>query len=176
MASGVSNKLTGQVGEHLVSAVLGTLGYYASPYSGNVPGFDITAVHAESLRSFPIQVKSSRKGSLVQSSIDKWCDISVGENNRQSIGPLKNLKYPDMIWILVRFGDSSICGSRFFICTKRDIQEKIVARYLDFMDRHDYRRPGGGASLQAILNIEDVIEFEDNWKILPDYQEKNSLL
>ena len=28
MASGVSNKLTGQVGEHLVSAVLGTLGYY----------------------------------------------------------------------------------------------------------------------------------------------------
>lgn len=62
MATGVGNKLTGQVGEHLVSAVLGTLGYYASPYSGNVPGFDVTAVHSDSLNSFPVQVKISTKG------------------------------------------------------------------------------------------------------------------
>lgn len=61
MSTGTSNKLTGQVGEHLVSAVLGTLGYYASPYSGNVPGFDVTAVHSESLKSFPVQVKASTK-------------------------------------------------------------------------------------------------------------------
>ena len=81
MASGTSNKLTGQVGEHLVSAVLGTLGYYASPYSGNVPGFDVTAVHSESLKSFPVQVKASTKGALVQSTIDKWCNHSIDENN-----------------------------------------------------------------------------------------------
>ena len=175
MASGVSNKLTAQVGEHLVSAVLGTLGYYASPYSGNVPGFDVTAVHSESLKSFPVQVKASTNGALVQSSIGKWCDHSIGEDNHQTIGPLKPIKHPNLIWILVRLGDSGINGARFFICTESDIQEKVVARYSDFMERHDYRRPGGGASSQAILNIKDVAEFEDNWRILRNYQADDGL-
>lgn len=175
MASGVSNKLTGQVGEHLVSAVLGTLGYYASPNSGNVPGFDVTAVHSESLKSFPVQVKASTKGALVQSSIDKWCEHSICGDNRQTIGPLKPLKRPNLVWVLVRLGDSGISGARFFICTERDIQQKIVERYSAFMERHGYRRPGGGASPQAILNIKDVAEFEDNWRILPDYQADDGL-
>lgn len=170
MASGVSNKLTGQVGEHLVSSVLGMLGYYASPYSGNVPGFDVTAVHSESLKSFPVQVKTSTKGSLVQSSIGRWCNHSIDEDNCQTIGTLKPLKHPNLVWILVRLSDSGISGARFFICTERDVQKKIVQRYSAFMKKHGYRRPGGGASPQAILNIKDVAEFEDNWKILPDYQ------
>lgn len=170
MATGVGNKLTGQVGEHLVSAVLGTLGYYASPYSGNVPGFDVTAVHSESLNSFPVQVKTSTKGALVQSTVDKLCNHSIGDDNHQSIGSLKALKHPHLVWILVRVGNAGINEARFFICTEADIQEKIVARYTAFMERHSYRRPGGGASPQAILNIKDVAEFEDNWEILPDYQ------
>lgn len=94
---GVGNKLTGQVGEHLVSAVLARLDYYAPPYSGNVPGFDVTAVHSESLRSFPVQLKTSSKGALVQSTIDRWCTHSIGEDNHQSIGVLKALKHPDLI-------------------------------------------------------------------------------
>ena len=170
MASGVANKLTGQVGEHLVSAVLGTLGYYASPYSGNVPGFDVTAVHSDSLKSFPVQVKTSTKGALVQSTIDKWCNHSIGEDNRQSIGTEKTLKHPNLIWILVRLSNAGISEARFFICTEADIQRKIVARYSAFMEKHGYRRPGGVASPQAILNIKDVAEFEDNWEILPNYQ------
>lgn len=175
MASGISNKLTGQVGEHLVSAVLGTLGYYASPYSGNVPGFDVTAVHSESLKSFPVQVKASRKGALVQSTIDKWCKHSINEHNLQTIGGLTQLKHPELIWVLVRLSDSGIGDARFFICTERDIQMKIVARYTAFMEKHDYRRPRGGASPQAILDIKDVAEFEDNWAILPDYQANEGL-
>lgn len=170
MASGVGNKLTGQVGEHLVSAVLGTLGYYASPYSGNVPGFDVTAVHSESLKSFPVQVKTSTRGALVQSTIDKWCDHNIDEENRQSIGAEKALKHPNLIWVLVRLSNGGISGARFFICTEADIQRKIVSRYSVFMKKHGYRRPGGGASPQAILNIKDVAEFEDNWGILPNYQ------
>ncbi|OHY71484.1 hypothetical protein [Marinobacter sp. AC-23] len=175
MATGVGNKLTGQVGEHLVSAVLGTLGYYASPYSGNVPGFDVTAVHSESLNSFPVQVKTSTKGALVQSTIGKWCNHSIGENNHQSIGALKVLKHPNLIWILVRVGSAGINEARFFICTESDIQRKIVARYSAFMLKHSYRRPGGGASPQAILTVNDMAEFEDNWKILPDYQSTGDL-
>lgn len=175
MASGVSNKLTGQVGEHLVSAVLGGLGYYASPYSGNVPGFDVTAVHSESLRSFPVQVKTSTKGALVQSTIEKWCNHSVDEGNRQTIGALKSLKHPNLIWVLVRLSGSGISKARFFICTDSDIQKKIVVRYSAFMEKHGYRRPGGGASTQAILNIKDVAEFANNWGILLGYQAVDDL-
>ena len=49
MGSGVHNKLIGQIGENLVAAKLGTLGYYASPYAGNVPGFDLTAVDSKKI-------------------------------------------------------------------------------------------------------------------------------
>ncbi|MFI0415317.1 MAG: hypothetical protein ACH255_14385 [Candidatus Thiodiazotropha sp.] len=166
MATGIGNKLTGQIGEHLVSAVLGTLGYYASPYSGNVPGFDVTAVHSDSLKSFPIQVKTSTKGSLIHSTIDRWCEHGLDENNYQILGDLKILKHPDMIWIMVRISSNGIDDARFFICKEWQIQQKIVARYRAFMERHNYRRPGGGGSKQAILNIEDLIEFENNWEML----------
>jgi len=166
MATGIDTKLTGQIGEHLVSAILGTKGYYASPYAGNVPGFDITAVQSESLKSFPLQVKTSTNGSLVQSQIDKWCEHSLDENNFQNLGDLKELKHPNMIWVLVRLGEDNISNSRFFICREAQIQEKIVNRYRAFMERHDYRRPNGGDSKQAVLDIKDLIEFENNWKIL----------
>ena len=71
---------------------------------------DVTAVHSESLKSFPVQVKASTTGALVQSSIDKWCDHSIDEDNRQTIGPLKPLKHPNLVWVLVRLGDSGISG------------------------------------------------------------------
>lgn len=166
MATGVGNKLTGQIGEHLVSAKLGSLGYYASPYSGNVPGFDVTAVHSETFQSFLIQVKTSTTGSLVQSAIDKWCEHSLDADNYQKIGEPKELRHPNLVWVMVRLGKTGIEGCRYFICSELQIQEKIVTRYLSFMERHNFRRPGGGGSLQAILNINDLVEFEDNWSLI----------
>ena len=166
MTTGTQNKLTGQIGEHLVSAMLGTMGYYATPYSGNVPGFDITAVHSETLKSFPIQVKTSTGGALVQSVINKWIGHSVDKDNYQSLGELIKLPNPEKIWIMVQIIENNLATARYFVCTEADIQKKIVTRYKKFMERHNYRRPGGGASPQAVLNIKDMIEFENNWNIL----------
>jgi hypothetical protein len=56
MATGLSNKLTGQIGEHLVTAELGRRGIIATPFSGNVPHIDILA-HANGI-SGHIQVKA----------------------------------------------------------------------------------------------------------------------
>lgn len=39
MAMGRNSQLTRQIGEHLVLAKLGRLGYSASPFAGNVPQF-----------------------------------------------------------------------------------------------------------------------------------------
>ncbi|MCK4990228.1 MAG: hypothetical protein KAS29_07065, partial [Bacteroidales bacterium] len=82
MATGKRNKLTGQIGEHLVAAMLGTMGYYASPYAGNVPGFDLTAVNADTLKSVPVQVKTSTGGAVLQSSIDKWVEFHIDDQDR----------------------------------------------------------------------------------------------
>jgi hypothetical protein len=166
MATGKSNKLTGQIGEHLVSAILGTMGYYASPYSGNVPGFDITAVDSETLQSFPIQVKTSNGGALVHSVINKWVEHRIEKDNYQYIGDKLKLKKPDMIWVMVKLENNDLSSARYFICTEEQVQAKIIERFKQFMEKHNYRRPGGGASTQAILNLKDVLEFEDNWEIL----------
>lgn len=41
MATGRSNQLTRQIGEHLVAAELGRQGFIATPFAGNVPNFDL---------------------------------------------------------------------------------------------------------------------------------------
>lgn len=166
MTTGKRNKLTRQIGEHLVSAVLGTMGYYASPYSGNVPGFDITAVNAESLRSFPIQVKASNGGALVHSCITKWVEHRVDKDNIQHFGELLELSNPDMIWILVSIADNDITTARYFVCREEQIQKVIVEAYIRFMEKHNYRRPRGGDSTHSAITIQDMADFEDNWGAL----------
>jgi len=170
MATGKRNKLTGQIGEHLVSAMLGTMGYYASPYSGNVPGFDITAVNSETLQSFPIQVKASNGGAIVHSVINKWVEHSIDKDNYQHLGKLLKLPNPNIIWVMIQIKSNDISKARYFVCTEKQIQAKIVKRFKKFMEKHNYRRPGGGASTQAVLNLNELLEYEDNWKILPGYK------
>jgi len=169
LAIGARNKLTGQIGEHLVSAMLGTLGFYATPYSGNVPGFDITAVNSKTLQAFPIQIKTSNGGELVHSTIDKWVEHHIKDDNSQYLGDLLKLANPKKIWVMVQLKDNILSSARYFICTEAQIQEKIVTRYRNFMAKHNHRRPGGGASTQAVLNVKNMLEFENNWKILNDY-------
>jgi len=166
MKAGKRNKLTGQVGEHLVAAILGTKGYYASPYSGNVPGFDITAVDSETLKSFPIQVKTSNGGSLLRTNIDKWVEFSVGKDKRQKLDNYLPRAHPDLIWIVVWIKDNDISTARFFIATEKEIQKTIVEHYQRFLDQCDSIRPRNHKSTQTMLTIDDLVIFENNWKIL----------
>lgn len=166
MASGSSNKLTGQIGEHLVAAILGTKGFYASPYSGNVPGFDVTAVNAETLKSFPIQVKTSNGGSVIRTAIDKWVEFSIDKDNRQVLGKPLPLDHPDLIWVAVLVENRDIKTSRFFIATEKEIQGVLIKHYQRFLDQRDGIRPKNHKTKQTMLTINDLICFEDNWSIL----------
>lgn len=58
MATGLSTRLVAQIGEFLVCAELGRRGLIATPFAGNVPGYDVIATD-EQFRSVPIQVKTS---------------------------------------------------------------------------------------------------------------------
>lgn len=161
-----NNKLTGQVGEHLVAAILGTKGYYASPYSGNVPGFDITAVNADTLKSFPIQVKTSNGGAIIRTNIEKWAEFSINDDKSQTVGEPLPLKHPDLIWLAVLIEDDDITTARFFITTDQQIQEKLIAHYQRYLAAHNNRRPRNYKTTQTMLRIHDLIEFEGNWSIL----------
>jgi hypothetical protein len=59
MATGLSNKLTGQTGEYLACAELGRRGLIATTFIGNVPEYDLI-VCDKSLNKVPIQAKTSR--------------------------------------------------------------------------------------------------------------------
>lgn len=166
MKIGTRNRLTGQIGEHLVSAILGTLGYYASPYAGNVPEFDLTAVNSQSLESFPVQVKTSNGGALVRSTIDKWIEHRIGKDKIHHIGEPFQISNPNMIWIIVQLTNNDIKTARFFVCTKRQVQEKIVSNFTFFMKKHEWQRPLHSSSKTVMLTVKELEEYEDNWSIL----------
>jgi len=166
MSTGADNKLTGQIGEHLVSAMLGTKGYYATPYSGNVPGFDVTAVNAKTLNSFPIQVKTSNSGALFRSIITKWAKLEICKDRRQKITDLLPLNHPNIIWVIVSIKNNDIAAARYFVCTEKEIQQRIVNHYKSYLDKHDSKRPRNYKSTQVMLTEKDLIDLEDNWQII----------
>ena len=80
MGSGKDNKLTGQIGEHLVTAELGRRGIIATPFSGNVPDIDIVAYANK--KTTHIQVKTIKKGDL-QLSVNKFLDIEIHDDGQK---------------------------------------------------------------------------------------------
>ncbi len=167
MSTGRNNKLTGQVGEHLVSAILGTKGYYATPYSGNVPGFDVTAVNAETLKSFPIQVKTSNGGALFRSTITKWADLLINDKKEtQKLVDKLPLQHPDIIWVIVSIENNDIASARFFICTEKEIQTRIYNHYEKYLKKHGGKRPRNYESTLVALTEEDLVDLENNWRII----------
>jgi hypothetical protein len=77
MSKGRNNKLAGQIGEYLVCAELGRRNLIATPFSGNVPAFDILAAD-DLCRTVPIQVKASR-GESWPSDARNWMQISLAK-------------------------------------------------------------------------------------------------
>lgn len=164
-----NTKLSGQIGEHLVSAALGLQGYYAAPFSGNVPGFDLVATNAETHKSLPVQVKTSRGGSAVSiTSIDKWADVSIDDQGRQNVERLKKLDHPDLIWIICAIENGDFRAARFYITTASQIQEKVIASYRSMLEKHNGRRPRNPHSKHCAIWPSDVAEFEDNWEVIID--------
>lgn len=160
------NKLAGQIGEQLVSAHLGYRGFYATPFSGNVPGFDIIATDAETLISKPIQVKTSRNltGALIRSDIKKWVEINI-KIGIQTLGKPIQIIHPDIIWIIVALG-KNMEGNKFYICRHRDIQEIMIDEYRIFLERYSGIRPRNSKSTWCNLTEKHIARFENNWDLL----------
>ncbi len=94
MSSGRKNQLTRQIGEHLVVAKLGRLGYIATPFAGNVPHFDLLMAN-DIGRAIPLQVKAIN-GPSWQFSIDNFLEIAI-INNAQVIKGKKGLPTSNLL-------------------------------------------------------------------------------
>ena len=166
MATGLSNKLTGQIGEFLACAELGRRGYIATSFTGNVPDYDII-VSNESLKTLPIQVKTSRSKTW-PSRADEWLDIEIDHANQKQVNKgLKEISNPDLIYICIALG-SKHGEDRYFVCRKRDIRNACVKSYKEWMDPKDWKRPRNYQSLDNRYRVEDLEAFEDNWGLIAE--------
>ena len=164
MASGLSNKLVGQTGEYLACAELGRRGFIATTFTGNVPEYDLL-VCDDSLRTVPIQVKTSR-GDSWRSQANRWLNIEIDDSSKKQTnkGP-RRIENPDLIYICVALGEHRN-GDRFFICKKSDIQDACIKSYTRWMDPKDWVRPRNYKSLDNRYSIDDLLQFEDNWPLI----------
>jgi hypothetical protein len=166
MATGLSNKLTGQIGEYMVCAELGRLGLIATSFTGNVPEFDLLVCDS-GLKSLPIQVKTTRSTTW-PSRADLWLNIEIDDTAKCQINQgRKVITNPELIYVCVALG-ATRAEDRFFICTKTDIQDACIQSYTDWMDPKDWKRPKNYKSLDNRYGVEHLAVFEDNWQLIQE--------
>ncbi len=165
VASGLSTKLVGQVGEFLVCAELGRRGLIATPFAGNVPGYDVIATDVE-MNSVPIQVKTCSRGTW-QFSGDKLLRIEYDPGTgQQKVKGVRDKTHPELIYVFVSLGDGSEKKDRFFICTKREFLDVVRDHYAAYLEKKGGRRPRNPESRHTALLVSDLERFEDQWDII----------
>jgi hypothetical protein len=167
MSKGRNNKLAGQIGEYLVCAELGRRNLIATPFSGNVPAFDILAAD-DLCRTVPIQVKASRSDNW-PSDARNWIQISFDPETKaqKNLGPIR-IHNPDLIYVCVAIAPPDGSKDRFFILTKAQLQVVCINMYSAMMDKREWKRPRTPDSYDCRYRIPDVQDYEDNWQLISD--------
>ncbi len=155
MATGRGMQLTRQIGEHLVAAELGRLGYIAAPF-GNVPLYDLFAADSRG-HAIPIQVKAINGGSW-QFSADAFLNIEV-VNGEQVVKGTKKLLNPKLLCIFVLLIGRG--KDEFYLFLLSDLQKHCVKVY----------KPRGQSSKNpdsrhCAVSPKEFSPFKENWKLL----------
>lgn len=162
---GHSNKLVGQIGEFLVCAELGRRGYIATPFAGNVPGYDVIAIDRHH-RCVPIQVKTSNGGDF-QFNASKYLEILFDEKTKiQTLQGNIKLMDPSLLFVFVLLQQVKELKDRFFVCTALSVQEMIFDEYSGYLERKGGRRPKSPESRHSSLRVSALRKYEDNWNLV----------
>lgn len=155
----------GQAGEFAVCAQLGKLGLIATPFAGNVPGFDVLAVD-EFLNCVPIQVKTSRSLTWISGDISNY--VEVDENSPKLIlGEPKKPKYPDLIRVYVSLGMQGRTD-RFFVLSEEELFRVVAHGFTSWLKGHGGVRPKNPASRHSAIGISDLESYENAWSLVTD--------
>lgn len=163
MATGLSNKLTGAIGEYLVAAELCRRGYIATTFTGNVPHYDIVASDAKG-RHVAIQVKTTWAKTW-HANILSFCDVTLdSRTKKQTVGRKKRSPVKNLVCVFVKLGRDK--EDRYFVCTWNDLRDTLVRRHKTYLQKHGGRRPVRWDSLHIAASIRRLEPFEDNWRLI----------
>jgi hypothetical protein len=160
MATGRTTQLVRQVGEHLVAAKLGRLGFYATPFAGNVPDFDLVVADRRG-RSLLVQVKAIAGGSWQFGDARSYIDVEL-VGNVQSVRGVRELENPEIIFVLVMLNEET--SDEYYVLTLRELQEKIRFHYSENLLKKGGVRPRNPASMHCALWSKELVEFRDKWE------------
>ncbi|HNR92514.1 MAG TPA: hypothetical protein PKO41_08820 [Dokdonella sp.] len=124
MATGWHTKLTGQVGEHLVTAELGRRHILAAPFSGNVPDIDILA-YANGITGL-IQVKTIT-GDSWQFDVRRFLSVEL-ESGRQVVHGKSPELDRKIICVFVALGNQ-LGEDQFYIFKQGWLQDHFAQKY-----------------------------------------------
>ena len=165
MATGRDLKLTGAVGEFRVAAELCRRGHLATPFSGNVPHYDIIA-SGQSGDHVAIQVKAINRGAW-QFDAKRFFQISFKKTPLgvgQLLGRAVPEPYAGLLFVLVLL---SVDGNdRFFILSYRQLRKVIIQHYQAYLDRFKGVRPRSARSTHVSVSVEEVARYEDGWDLV----------
>ncbi|WP_143201888.1 hypothetical protein [Bradyrhizobium sp. NAS96.2] len=156
MATGRGMQLTRQIGEHLVAAELGRLGYIAAPFAGNVPLYDLFAADSRG-HAIPIQVKAINGGSW-QFNADAFLDIEV-KNGEQVVKGTKKLLNPKLLCIFVLLVERG--KDEFYLFHLSDLQKHCVKVY-----KPRGRSSKNPDSRHCAVSPKEFSRFKENWELL----------
>lgn len=155
MATGLRSKLTGQIGEHLVTAELGRRGIIATPFSGNVPDIDILA-HANGVTGH-IQVKAINKDSW-QFDIRKFLEVELTTQG-QTVKDVNRELDRKIICVFVSIGEE-LGEDRFYIFKQGWLQDYFAERY------KGRKPPKNVNSFHCAIWKRDVVRHLGKWQIV----------
>jgi hypothetical protein len=154
MASNRSTQLTRQIGEHLVVAELGRMGFLATPFAGNVPNFDLLVANEAGL-AIPVQVKAIN-GISWQFNATTFLDIEIKDGVQTVLGP-KPTPNPGLVYVLVLLGGAG--KDEFFTLKFKDLQDHFASIY------KSGKRPKKPESTHCAVWPRELQNFK-NWNAL----------
>ncbi|MBT8036300.1 MAG: hypothetical protein KJO21_02030 [Verrucomicrobiae bacterium] len=162
MATGRSTKLTGAIGEFLVSAELCRRGLLSTPFSGNVPHYDIIASDDYG-GHLVIQVKAINKLNW-QFDASKYVEITMN-GDQQILGDPAKEPYPNLYCVFVALGENSKTD-RFFVFSWQELSDVIVAHHTAYLKKHGGIRPRAPKSTHCSISISELEQYEDQWDLI----------
>jgi len=167
LATGRDRQLTGAVGEFRVAAELCRRGFLATPFSGNVPHYDIIASGQQG-GHLAVQVKAINSGSY-QFDIRRFMEVELKETSKgkkQIPGKLNTSPYPGLIYVFVLLGSDGV--DRFFVLTWKQLCRVIVAHYNEYLEKHGGIRPKAPESFHVSLSVGEIESFENMWETIEE--------
>ena len=162
MATGRSTKLTGAIGEFLVSAELCRRGLIATPFSGNVPHYDIIASD-EKGGHLLVQVKTINNENW-QFDASKFVDITM-DGDRQLLGSQTASPCPNLFCVFVALEKNS-AKDRYFVFSWENLVILISSGHKIYLEKHNGIRPRAPKSTHCSINIKTLEPFENRWDFI----------